>query len=252
MPPLLFSVVTAVRNARGTVAATLASVAEQTWPDKEHVVQDGASTDGTLELVRATAGPIVRLESCADAGIYDAFNRGLRRARGEVVSFLGGDDCFEDPGVLAEVARAFDDPGVDIVFGDVRFVSRDDGARVVRRYRSGRFRPERLRSGVMPAHTATFVRRRLYEQVGEFDTSYRVAGDFEWLVRAFRDREPRYVHVDRSLVRMRVGGASTAGPAATWAITKEFRRACATHGLPTSYPRLLSRLPRKMIELVSH
>jgi glycosyltransferase involved in cell wall biosynthesis len=250
MPRSKFSIVTAVLDAGGTIGHALRSVAEQRYDPKEHVIQDGGSRDETLAVVRDVGTAIVRLESVRDAGVYDAFNRGLRRCTGDVIAFLGADDGYEGPGVLADVAAEFEDPDVDLVFGDVRFVDPGDGERIVRYYDSSRFRPDRLPWGVMPAHTATFVRRRVYESVGEFDTSYRIAGDFEWFVRAFRSRPLRYVYVRRPLVKMRTGGISTSGPAATWRITREFKRACDANGVATSYPRLLSRIPRKALGLL--
>lgn len=246
MPALpTISVVTAVFNGRETIASTIDSVAAQSYPGKEHVIQDGASTDGTLDVVRQTASEIVRVHSEPDRGIYDAFNRGLARCSGDVITFLGSDDCYAHAEVLKRVAAAFADESVDVVFGDVRFVRRD--GRVVRRYDSRRFRPSRLSWGVMPAHTATFVRRRIYDMVGGFDPSFRIAGDYEWFLRAFA-RPIRYVHLPETLVRMQTGGISTSGPAATWTITREFHRACRANRVRTSYARLLSRLPRKALE----
>lgn len=246
-----FSIVTAVRNASATIADTLASVATQTHAEKEHIVQDGRSTDGTADIVRRVGTEIVRLESSRDSGVYDAFNRGLARTTGDFVSFLGADDMFEGKNVLSEVAEAFSDPAVDLVFGDIVMVKRDDVSRVVRYYRSGAFRGlSSLQRGFMPGHPATFVRRRLYQRVGNFKTEYRIAGDFEWFVRAFSGPTPNFVHLDKALVRMRTGGLSSAGPRATWQITREIYRACVSNSVPSSYLTLLGRLPVKALELL--
>jgi len=248
-----FSIITAVRNRCATIADTLESVASQEYPKKEHIVQDGASTDGTLDVIEQVATDIVKLESTPDSGVYDAFNRGLRCAQGEFVAFLGADDVYEGNGVLADVADAFQDPSIDIVFGDALIVRPDDTSRIVRSYRSASFRGlNSLRYGFMPAHTATFVRRSLYERVGEFDTSYRIAGDFEWFVRAFRSQPPKFVYLRKPLVRMRAGGLSSFGPRATWTITREALRACLSNATSTSYTRLLLRLPVKALELIRH
>lgn len=249
MPSELFSIVTAARNARATIGETLASVACQTHVAKEHVIQDGNSSDGTPDAVRAFASPQVKLASEKDSGIYDAFNRGLRRVTGSIVAFIGADDRYENERVFERVAGIFEDPCVDMVFGDALIVRRDDPSSVVRRYSSAKFAGiASLRNGFMPAHTALFVRRKVYEQTGEFDTSYRITGDFEWLVRAFRDRPPVCVHIPEPLTRMRIGGMSSAGALAAWRVTREFHRACHSNGLATSYPRLLWRIPRKALE----
>lgn len=247
----LFSIITAVRNARETIGETLASIVGQTYPSKEFVVQDGGSQDGTLDVIRAAPPSLIKLDSAPDSGVYDAFNRGLRRASGSFITFIGADDRYEDEFVLERVAEAFQDRRVQMVFGDALIVKRDAPSRIVRRYDSGRFNNRSsLSSGFMPAHTALFVRRSLYDRVGEFDRSYRIAGDFQWLVRAFRDDPPpAFVHIPRPFTRMRSGGLSSSGLSSTWQVTREFYRACRTNGQATSYPRLLWRLAMKASEM---
>ena len=244
------SVITAVRNGRTSIADTLRSVANQTYGAKEHIVQDGVSVDGTQQVVRELGIESVMFVSEPDTGVYDAFNRGLRRASGDVIAFLGADDVYFSNDVLAQVADGFRNDRLEVLFGDVVFVRPDDSPSVIRYYRSAHFRPNRLRRGSMPAHPATFVRRSVFERYGEFDPSYRIAGDFEWFARVFGRIPPAWQHVPEVLVKMRLGGLSTAGPRATWLITNEMRRACRANGIATGYLSLLSRLPGKVAELV--
>jgi glycosyltransferase involved in cell wall biosynthesis len=244
------SVVTAVRNCRSTISDTLRSVAAQTYQPREHVVADGASTDGTLQVLEQHRHLIARLRSGPDRGIYDAFNKGLGLATGDVVGFLNADDLYEYPDALADVARVFGERDVDVVFGDVVVVKAADLNAVTRYYRSARFEPGRLSRGFMPAHPAMFVRRGVFERFGGFDDRYRIAGDFAWVARVLGAGRASFAYLPRVLVRMRQGGASTQGLRSTWRITREIRRACREAGIETSYARLLSRFPEKMLEFL--
>jgi glycosyltransferase involved in cell wall biosynthesis len=251
-PPasLRISVVTAVYNARATIGDALDSVAAQTHPNVEHVVVDGGSTDGTLDQIARRRGRISAFVSEPDRGIYDALNKGMRMATGDVVGFLHADDVFADADALADVAAALADPSVDGVYADVVFVRPEAPDRVVRRYDSSRFSPDMLRRGWMPAHPTLYLRREVYARVGEYRTDYRIAGDFEMTIRLFAEARIRCRRLDRVLVRMRTGGASTRGFGATLRINREIMRACAEHGIPTSPLLLASRYAAKLRELL--
>lgn len=202
------SVVTATWNCAGTVAGCMASVARQRWPRREHVVIDGASRDGTLEILEAHRGQLAVLVSEPDRGIYDALNKGLQRARGDVVGFLHADDFYADDGVLERVAAAFADPAVDAVYGDLEYVRKDRTDQVVRRWRSAPFTPRRLALGWMPPHPTLYVRRAWYERIGGFDARYRIAADYFSVLQLFSQPAFRARYLPEVLVRMRVGGIS--------------------------------------------
>jgi glycosyltransferase len=202
------SVVTAVYNCADTLPDCLDSVAGQTHGDVEHILIDGASIDGTLELLQARRAQLSRLLSEPDDGIYFGLNKGVALARGEVVGFLHGDDVYADPEVLARVARAFADPAVDAVYGDLVYVAADDGARVIRYWRAGAYRPQRLRWGWMPPHPTLFLRRSLYERFGVFNTRYRIAADYDLMLRMLTQLRGKVLYRPELMVRMRVGGVS--------------------------------------------
>lgn len=206
--PMLMSIVTAVYNRADTVGEAVASLRAQSFADWEHVVQDGGSQDATLEVLRAQADARMRLETGRDGGIYDALNRAFARTRGEVIGLLHSDDLLAGPEVLADVARAFADPAVDAVYGDLLYVAREDPSRVIRTWRSGPFRPALLRRGWMPPHPTLFLRRRVVERHGAFDTSFRIAADYDAVLRYFGQEGFTAVHLPQVLVRMRVGGES--------------------------------------------
>jgi len=245
------SIVTVCFNSAATVGETLRSVAAQTWRDVEHIVIDGASTDGTLDVLKLNSPRLARVVSEPDGGIYDAMNKGVRAATGDVIGFLNADDCYADAQVLQRVVSAIKGGKLDAVFGDVAFFSARAPDRVVRRYRSNRFRPERLAWGWMPAHPGLFVKRAIFERVGEFSTSYRIAGDFEWIARAFYRANLRYRHLPSILVHMRTGGISTSGLLNTILLNREVMRACRDNGISTNWLKILSKYPAKMLEFVS-
>lgn len=246
------SIVTAVFNGAREIGATLASVEAQDYADIEHVVVDGASTDGTADRVRRDGRRVAKLLSEPDRGVYDAFNKGLALATGDVIGYLNAGDVYEGPGVIAAIAAQFAAPDVEAVFGDVVITEAGQTGKVLRRYRSGGFTPHRLGWGFMPAHPTLFVRRATYDRVGPYDTSYRIAGDFELCIRLFVGQAVRYACLPQVLVRMPRGGLSNSGWRSKWTITREMHRACRAHGIPTSYAKLFARFPVKALEVLRH
>ena len=184
------SIITVAFNAARTIADTLESVAAQTHPEIEHIVVDGASTDSTLEIIESHRKHISRLISEPDQGIYDAMNKGLASATGEVIGFLNADDVYADNGVLERVSSNMARDDLDALFGDAEFVSPTRPNRLLRCYRSKHFRPDRIAWGWVPAHPALFLRRRVYEGFGPFRIDYRIAGDFELVARIFHGGTP--------------------------------------------------------------
>jgi hypothetical protein len=138
---------------------------------------------------------------------------------------------------------------VQAAFGDVLIVAADNASRVIRRYSSRPFTPRRMALGLMPAHPTLFLRREIYQSVGEYDTNYRIAGDFELCLRVFAKRKTRYRYVPEALVRMPSGGVSNRGWRSKWQITREMQRACARDGVRTNFAKLCLRFPLKMLEM---
>jgi len=247
---LKITVITVSYNSAATIADTMCSVASQTYPDIEHAVVDGASTDGTLEVVKRHGQRVARLISEPDRGIYDAMNKGLRLATGDIIGFLNADDVYADPGVLARVAAAMEHDRLDALFGDVEFVSPERPDKPLRRYRSEYFRPDRIAWGWMPAHPTLFMRHRVYERFGLFRPDYRIAGDFELVARVFHGDTLKYRHVPEVMVRMRTGGISTGGWRNTLLLNREVLRACRENGIKTNLAKILSKYPAKLLEFL--
>lgn len=243
------SIVTATYNSAATIADCLESVAIQTQP-VEHIIVDGASGDGTLGIVRRLA-PTARIVSEPDNGIYDAMNKGIRLATGDVVGLLNSDDFYVDDRILEKVAAVFADPTVDAMFADLVYVRPDNLERVVRYYSGAGFTPEKFAWGWMPPHPTFFVRRQAYERCGLFRTDYRIAADYELTARFLARYRLRYVYLPEVLVRMRTGGLSTRGLKSNWILNREILRACAENGIKTNMLMVYAKYFSKIFQLVS-
>lgn len=248
--PLKVSVITVCFNSAATLADALRSVAEQSWSNVEHILVDGASTDGTLAVIESFRANLAQVSSEPDEGIYDAMNKGLAVATGDIVCFLNADDMYAHRDVLTEVASKMGQQELDALFADVAFFHPENPERVVRRYRSDRFRPSRIAFGWMPAHPALFVRRAIFTRVGGFRTDYRIAGDFEFIARAFGKNDLHYAHLPEVVVKMRTGGVSTSGWRSKLLLNNEVLRACRENGISTNMFKILSKYPAKLLELL--
>jgi glycosyltransferase involved in cell wall biosynthesis len=202
------SVITAVRNNRATLADALDSALAQDHSDLELIVIDGASTDGTLDVARRYAGRLAQMVSEPDGGLYHALNKGLRLATGEAVGFLHADDRFADDRVLSRIAAALADPAVDACYGDLLYVRQDDPRRVVRCWRAGEYHRQRLARGWMPPHPTFYARRAVYQRLGGFDLRYRIAADYDCLLRFLGAGRITCAYIPTVLIHMRLGGAS--------------------------------------------
>jgi len=201
------TVVTVSFNSAATIADTLGSVAEQTYPNIEHLVLDGASVDGTLDIVRAHGSPHTRLISEPDKGMYDAMNKGIALATGEVIGFLNSDDYFKEPYALERIAREFESPDVEACFGDLVYVN-PNTANVVRYWKSRPFKKGDFAKGWCPAHPTFYVRRSVFQRLGCFDLTYRLGSDVELMMR-FMERGGIFSsYIPNVLVCMRTGGVS--------------------------------------------
>lgn len=244
------SIITVSYNSQATIANTLQSVASQTHPDIEHIVIDGASRDGTMSVVDRFRSGLAHVASEPDRGLYDAMNKGLSAATGEVVGFLNSDDFYRNERVLERVAQTFAAQGIEAVFGDAEFIDPDDNDKVVRRYSSRWFRPDRIRWGWMPAHPALFFRRAVYQRYGRFRTDFRIAGDFEFIARVFARNELEYRYIPEVLVTMRTGGISTSGLSGTILLNREVVRACRINGIRANYFTIGSKYALKLLEFI--
>lgn len=216
---MTISIITITYNSAKTLQRALESVQSQTYKDIEHIVVDGASTDGTKELIAAYAKqhPNVRWVSEKDDGIYNALNKGIRMATGDVIGFLHSDDVLYSPDSIGHIAAAFGDETVDVVYGDLQYCN---GGKVVRRWKSNDFNPSALKYGWMPPHPTVYVRSKVYQEVGLYDDWFHISADYDMILRIFTaGYQTRYI--PEVLVSMETGGASNRNTKARLSKTQE-------------------------------
>lgn len=242
------TVITTVFNAVTTVRDTIQSVVDQNHPDIEHIVIDGASTDGTLDIVNKYRTSLASVVSEPDKGVYDGMNKGLRLATGEIIGFLNADDVYAHEGILKRVAEVMSDPEVDACYADLVYVDSNDSRRIVRYWKSQSYKDGLFQKGWMPAHPTFFVRRKVYERYGGFDLSYPRQSDFELTMRFLHIHRIKAVYVPEIFVRMRTGGISNSSWRGVLQGNLEAYRASKKH-LPGTTPffivrKILSRVPQ--------
>lgn len=244
-----FSIITVAFNSEATIGDTLRSVAQQSHPDVEHIVIDGGSHDSTVCLVETLLRPGGSCISESDQGLYDAMNKGIALAQGDIIGLLNSDDLYADQDILARIADHMATKGVEAVLCDIGFFREGSPERIIRRYDSGFFRPSRLGWGWMPAHPGMFMTKQAYAKVGWYRKDYKIAADFEFMARAFGKHCITYSHMAEIAVLMRTGGLSTGGFGSKLTINAEVLRACRENGIYSNSAMLLSKYPRKIMEM---
>lgn len=229
------SIITPTYNCASVVADCLASVAGQTHDGVEHLVIDGASTDCTLALLEAQREQISVLVSEPDGGIYDAMNKGIKLAKGEIIGFLNSDDFYASDDVLRGVAEVFEeDHLLDACYADLIYTDQMDTSRIERYWQSSEFVFGAFSQGWCPPHPTFFVRRSVYERFGPFNLEYRIASDVELMMRFLEVRKIRIRYVPEVWVKMRTGGTSNKNLKNVWVQNQEVLRALRSYGLPAN------------------
>ncbi len=250
------SVITATYNSEKTLPMTMESVLAQTHRDIEHIIVDGGSIDATVKIARNYADKYgereLKIISEPDQGIYDAMNKGLALATGDIVGILNSDDFFTTPKVIERIETVFNEnPTLDAVYGDICYVDPEDIHRVVRYYSSESFRRWKMKMGFMPAHPSFYCRRKVYDKLGNFDLDFKIAADFENLLRLIYRGRISTQYIPMNFVTMRTGGASTRGFISHKDIMRDHFKAYKKNGV-TSGPFLdWLRYPHRLFELIS-
>ena len=231
------TLLTACYNSASTIGDTLLSVNAQTYPNIEHIIIDGASSDNTVATVKNVGTRVSKIISEPDKGIYDAYNKGLEHVTGEIVGFINSDDFYCSDSVISKVVEIFEDPDIDACHADLVYVNPKNTNRIERHWKSQKITKRSLTNGVMPAHPTVFFRREVYDRVGNFDLNYRLAADIDFLLRAFFVHEVRSFYATEIWVRMRSGGHTGGGASSILAQNREVRDAQKRHGINCSLPR---------------
>ena len=241
------SVITVSYNNASTIQDTITSIASQDYSNVEHIVIDGASTDGTVDIVNS-AQSVKKFISEPDHGIYDAMNKGIAIATGDIVGTLNADDFYIDHSVLNEVAKVFSDPSVDACYADLVYVDAKDTNKIVRYWQSQTYRPGLFKHGWMPAHPTFFVRRHLYDELGNFDLEFKIQSDFELTMRFLEIYRIKTVYLPKILVKMRIGGVSNNSVKTIIRGNIEAYRACKKNHLAITplfnLQKIISRIPQ--------
>ena len=236
------SLITVCFRSAGVIRSAIESVLSQKGVDVDYIVVDGGSDDGTVEILKEYESKFagrMRWISERDEGMYDALNKGIKMAEGDVVGILNADDILEDENTLAFIASSFE-LGVDCVYGDIRFV-RGESKKTTRYYSSKRWRPWMHNWGFMPAHPSVYVRRKVFDRVGGYKLGYDISADFEWMVRLLCRSRVKSRYLPRSIVTMRLGGKSTAGLKAMLKLNRENVRANRENGYFCCLPMMLPK-----------
>jgi len=239
------SIVTVCFNSEKTIEDTLKSVASQTYANIEYIVVDGLSTDSTNEIVKKYSGTVSVHVIEKDNGLYDAMNKGIQLASGDIVGILNSDDIFYDDSIIQKVVDNIQ--GIDCVYADIGFYKEHDLDKKVRHYSSNGFSFRKLSRGIMPAHPSLYVRRESYAQTGLYSMDYEIASDFDMIIRLFSLPNFKSVYIPFEFVKMRLGGVSTGGLKANIQLNKEILHSCRMNNIRSGWFRLLSKYPKKLL-----
>lgn len=244
------SIITVCFNSAKTIRNTIESVLSQDYPDIEYIVIDGDSSDETVAIIKEYADSIAVIVSEKDSGIYDAMNKGVALASGDIVGMLNSDDVYINTHAVSDLMKKMQDAKADSVFADLVIVDPLDLSKILRYYDSSYFSPSNFRFGWMPAHPTFFVKKSLYDKVGPYSLSYKISADYEMLIRLLWVQKASYAYLQKPVVRMRYGGASTADLSRNLLLNREIVQACRANGISTNLFLVLLKIPAKLLGLI--
>jgi glycosyltransferase involved in cell wall biosynthesis len=245
------SIITVVYNNVETIRTAIDSVLSQDYPEIEHIIIDGQSNDGTNEVIQSYGNRVAKSISEADKGIYDAMNKGLALATGEVIGILNSDDFYATNTSVSEIVKELQDKKTDIAFADLVFVSPQSLDKVLRYYSSADFYPEKFAWGWMPGHPTCFIRKKVYDRYGDFKTDYKIAADYEILTRFIAKYKVSYSYLPKVIVKMRIGGVSNRNLKNVWILNKEIVRGCSENGIKTNMAKVLLKYFKKIFQFIN-
>lgn len=250
---MTISIITATYNSAATIRNTIDSILNQTFKDIDYVVVDGGSKDGTIDIIKEYESRFegrLRWISEKDNGIYDAMNKGLKMATGDIIGILNSDDIYEDSTVLADIIKAFTDSKADAVFGNLLFVKENDTNAIVRTWQGSDYEEGSFLKGWHPAHPTFYVKNDIYRKYGYFDVSFEVSADFELMLRFIEKERIKTHYLNRNIVRMRMGGESTGSLSKIIKGNKNVLRAFKKNNLKPLPFYLVRRILPKIINIL--
>lgn len=247
----MISIITATFNSAKTLKDTIQSVLRQTNKDFEYLIIDGGSTDETIDIVKSYESEFsgrLKWVSEKDQGIYDAMNKGIKMASGDVVGILNSDDYFTSDDILQTVDNAFKSHEIDAIYGDIHFIRDGNPQKCVRYYSSRMFRPFCLRFGFMPAHPSFYCKREIFDKAGLYSLDYKIGADYEMMVRLFKRLKIKTMYVNKDFVTMRTGGASNTNVRSRLTLIEEDVKACRENGIYTNRFFIMLKFLYKIFE----
>jgi glycosyltransferase involved in cell wall biosynthesis len=246
---LKISIITAVFNRESTIERCVLSVLEQNYSNIEYIVVDGKSTDGTISILNGYSEKVAKIVSEKDLGIYDALNKGLSMATGDIIGFLHSDDYFANNTVVDTIANAFIDGDTDLIYADLDFFHQNTPDKSARFFSSSFFRPWMMRFALQPAHPTVYARKALYDRVGNFNLNYKISADFDWLLRSVVLAKCKSQYLKSTFVKMQMGGASTGGIKAMINHNAEDLKILKSHGIYSNWIFVLLKYTYKIFQL---
>jgi len=241
------SIITSVYNNKDKISQAIESVLNQSYNDIEYIIIDGASTDGTKDIIESYGNKISKFISESDEGVYDGLNKGIYLATGDVIGFLHSDDFYPHNQVIEMVMKYFKENDCDGVYGDLLYVDKENIQKVIRRWKSGRFQYEKLKRGWMPPHPAFFIKKEIYEKFGVFDTSFKISADYDFMLKILSKKNIKICYLPYVLYIMRIGGVSNKSLKNLYIKSNEDLKALRKNnigGLVTLFLKNISKLPQ--------
>lgn len=245
------SIITATFNSAKFLTDCITSVNKQTYQNIEHIIIDGVSSDNTLDIIRNTPNRIAKIISEPDKGIYDAMNKGIKLATGDIIGILNSDDFLASENILELIAETFRQEKCDAIFGNLDFVASNDTNKVIRKWKSSPFVKGSFTKGWHPPHPTFYAKREIYEKYGLFDISLNVSADFEIMLRFIEKHRIKTHYLDRVMVKMRYGGESTGSIQKIIKGNRNIMKAFKKNGIKVSTFYPFTRLLPKLKEFVS-
>lgn len=242
------SIITVTYNSAATIEQTIRSVTGQSHEDIEYILVDGKSTDGTLKIAENYKDSIDKLVSEKDKGLYDALNKGIALATGEIIGILHSDDFYIDAHVIRKYAETFANSQADAVYGDLYYVDKTNTDKIIRKWKSGVYKEHSFANGWMPPHPTFFVRKEVYQKFGVFNTEFKSAADYELMLRFIEKNKISIAYLPEYTVKMRMGGKSNVSVQNRLNANLEDRRAWEINGLKPRFYTLYLKPFRKLLQ----
>lgn len=246
-----FTVITPTLNSENGILRCIKSVFDDQYENYEHIIIDGGSTDNTVKIIEKNTSNKVKLINAEGSSIYSAINIGIKNTTGDVISVLGSSDYYNTNFRFKFLNDIFKSINTDIIYGDVAYFSKFNQNKIIRKYKSDKFSKEKIAWGFMPAHQSMYIKKKIYDLAGNYDETYKIAGDYELIARIYNSLEIKDFYLDKVLTFMEEGGVSNRNLSTLFLLNKEVLKACHQNNYDTNYFKIYSKYFSKIIEYIA-